>query len=397
MMANQGIIDKGQENIMATYGRFPIALVKGKGSYVVDADGKQYLDFVAGIATCALGHCHEELVQVIREQSQKLWHVSNLYWIEPQVELAGELTRLSGLDKVFFCNSGAEANEAAIKLTRKYFYRQKHPERNRIIVFKNSFHGRTMGALAATGQEKYHEGFAPLLEGFLYAEYNDITSVEKLLDDTVAGIMVEAVQGEGGIRPADINFLRSLREICSREGIFLIFDEVQTGIGRTGKFFAFEHYGVKPDIMTLAKGLGGGFPIGAMLATDKAASGFAPGDHASTFGGNPLACAVGRKVVEIVKREEFLNEVEKKGEMLRKALEKIADSRIKEVRGKGLLLGIEFTGEVKGLIDICRQQGLLLVGAGPNVVRMVPPLTVSEAEINQAVNILKEALKIWQE
>lgn len=396
-MTNQGIIDKGQENIMATYGRFPMALVKGKGSYVVDADGKQYLDFVAGIATCVLGHCHEELVKAVQEQSQKLWHVSNLYWIEPQVELAGKLTGLSGLNKVFFCNSGAEANEAAIKLARKYFYRQNKPEKNKIIVFKNSFHGRTMGALTATGQKKYHEGFAPLLDGFLYAEYNDIASVEKLLDDTVAGVMVEAVQGEGGIKPADINFLRALRQICHKEGILLIFDEVQTGIGRTGKFFAFEHYGIKPDIITLAKGLGGGFPIGAMLAADKAASGFAPGDHASTFGGNPLACAVGKKVVDIVAKEEFLREVEEKGEILREDLKKLGDSRIKEVRGKGLLIGVEFDREVKGLIEICRQKGLLLVGAGPNVARFVPPLTVNRTEINQAVNIFKDALKIWQE
>ncbi|SHG53173.1 acetylornithine aminotransferase apoenzyme [Thermosyntropha lipolytica DSM 11003] len=396
-MTNQAIIDKGKEHIMATYARLPVALVKGKGSYVVDADGKQYLDFVAGIATCSLGHCHEELVKTVQEQSQKLWHVSNLYWIEPQVELASKLTRLSGLDKVFFCNSGAEANEGAIKLARKYFYRQNKPERNRIIVFKNSFHGRTMGALTATGQAKYHEGFAPLLEGFLYAEYNNIMSVESLIDDTVAGIMVEPIQGEGGIRPADLNFLRSLRQICDREGILLILDEVQTGVGRTGKFFAFEHYGVKPDILTLAKGLGGGFPIGAMLATEKAASGFAPGDHASTFGGNPLACAVGGKVVDIVAKEEFLREVEAKGEILREALMQIGDSRIKEIRGKGLILGVEWDREVKGLIDICRQKGLLLIGAGPNVVRLVPPLTVNRTEINQAVNIFKEALKIWQE
>ncbi|MBO8158086.1 aspartate aminotransferase family protein [Thermosyntropha sp.] len=396
-MTNKEILDKGQANIMSTYARFPIALVKGKDSYVWDADGKQYLDFVAGIATCVLGHSPDALIQALKEQAANLWHVSNLYWIEPQVRLAEKLTCLSGLDKVFFCNSGAEANEAAIKLTRKYFYRQNEPEKNEIIVFKNSFHGRTMGALTATGQYKYHEGFAPLLEGIVYAEYNDIMSVQNLVNDRTAAVMIEPVQGEGGIRPADFNFLQSLRKLCDQEGILLVFDEVQTGVGRTGKFFAFENYGIKPDIVTLAKGLGGGFPIGAVIASNKAAFGFAPGDHASTFGGNPLACAVADKVVEIVGEPAFLEEVENKGRLLMEEIEKLADPRIREIRGRGLLIGVEFDREVKGLIEICLEKGLLLVGAGGKVVRFVPPLTVNEIEIRQAAGIFKEALKKWQE
>lgn len=394
-MTNNEIMSRGQEVVMNTYGRFPIALVKGKGSYVWDANGKQYLDFVGGIAVCDLGHCPDELQQVIKEQAGLLWHVSNLYWIEPQVKLAEKLINISGLGKAFFCNSGAEANEAAIKLVRKYFFRQKEPQRNQIIVFKDSFHGRTLATLTATGQSKYQEGFAPLPEGFVYADYNDLVSVEKLINDQTAAIMLEPVQGEGGVNPADPVFLNSLRRICNREGILLVFDEVQCGVGRTGKFMACQSCGVLPDIVTMAKGLGGGFPIGAMLATDKAATGFLPGDHASTFGGNPLAAAVADKVVELVSAPVFLENVNKMGGYLRKSLEDIRDDRIVGVRGQGLMLGVEFKTPVKDLVQICMQNGLLLLGAGPNVLRFVPPLNINEKEINQAAGILKQALKEW--
>lgn len=380
---------------MNTYGRFPIALVKGKGSYVWDADGKQYLDFVGGIAVCALGHCHDELQKVIREQAEQLWHVSNLYWIEPQVKLAEKLIENSGLDKAFFCNSGAEANEAAIKLARKYFYRQKE-DRSKIIVFKNSFHGRTLATLTATGQTKYHEGFAPLPGGFAYADYNDLMSVEKLIDDNTAAVMLEPVQGEGGIHPADHVFMNGLQRLCNQEGILLIFDEVQCGVGRTGNFMAYQGLGVKPDIVTMAKALGGGFPIGAMLATDKAASGFAPGDHASTFGGNPLAAAVACKAVDLIADDDFLENVNKMGGYLQDSLEQIKDERIAGVRGTGLLLGMEFNTPVKDLVNICIDKGLLLLGAGPQVLRFVPPLNINEKEINQAVALLKQALKEWE-
>ncbi|MEN6350647.1 MAG: aspartate aminotransferase family protein [Syntrophomonas sp.] len=395
-MTNNDIINKGQQYVMNTYGRFPIALIKGKGSYVWDASGQQYLDFVGGIAVCILGHCHDEIGQVLVKQSQTLWHVSNIYWIEPQVELAEKLVKQTGLGKAFFCNSGAEANEAAIKLARKYFYRRKEGKRNQIIAFKNSFHGRTLATVTATGQPKYQEGFAPLPAGFIYAEFNNLDSVEEAINDGICAIMVEPIQGEGGVKPAEMEFLRGLRNICDREGILLIFDEVQSGMGRSGKLFAFQNYGVKPDILTTAKGLGGGFPIGTMIATDEAASGFAPGDHASTFGGNPLATAVAAKVVEIVGQKSFLEQVSRMGDFLAESLRNVSDSRILGVRGKGLLLGIEFDTEIKELVDICMKKGLLLLGAGPKVLRFVPPLTINEMEINQAVNILKEALKEWK-
>lgn len=380
---------------MNTYNRFPITLTKGKGVYVMDSNGKQYLDFVAGIAVCNLGHCNDELIKVIKTQAEKLWHVSNLYGIEPQAELAKKLVEVSGLNKAFFCNSGAEANEAAIKLVRKYFYR-KNEARNEIIVFENSFHGRTLATLTATGQKKYHEGFAPLLGGFKHARFNDLVSVDQAISEKTCAIMLEPVQGEGGIQVADFNFLRGIRKICEREGIFLIFDEVQSGIGRTGEMFAWKNYGIKPDILTLAKGLGGGFPIGAMLANEIASQGFAPGDHASTFGGNPLATAVALKVVEIISRRDFLDQVHLMSDMLYDLLSKLDDLRIVEVRGKGLLLGMEFDRDIKELVDICMQKGLLLIGAGPKVLRFVPPLNINELEVKQCVAILKEALKEWK-
>jgi len=394
-MTNKDIAERGQKVVMNTYARFPIAPIKGKGSYIWDADGKQYLDFIGGIAVCALGHCHDELQQVIRQQTAALWHVSNLYWIEPQVNLAEKLIDISGMDKAFFCNSGAEANEAAIKLARKYFYRNKESGRNQIVVFNDSFHGRTLATLTATGQKKYQEGFAPLPAGFAYADFNSLATVEKLISDETAAIMIEPIQGEGGVHPADPVFLNSLRRICDREGILLIFDEVQCGVGRSGKFMAYQSYGIRPDIVTMAKGLGGGFPIGAMLATDKAAGGFAPGDHASTFGGNPLATAVANRVVELVSTPAFLDNVNKLGGYLRESLASIKDERIITVRGQGLMLGVEFSTPIRELVTICMENGLLLLGAGANVMRFVPPLNINEKEVNQAVAIFKKSLQEW--
>lgn len=394
-MTNNSIANLGQQHIMNTYGRFPISLVRGKGTYVWDADNKQYLDFVGGIAACSLGHCNENLVQVLEEQAKTLWHVSNLYWIKPQVELAEKLALITGLDKVFFCNSGTEANEAAIKLTRKYFYRQKQ-NKYEIISFSNSFHGRTLGALSATGQTKYQKGFEPMMKGFVYAEYNDISSVEAAITENTAAIVVEIIQGEGGVLPAELNFLRGLRKICDREELLLIVDEVQTGVGRTGKFLACQLYDIKADIVTLAKGLGGGIPIGATLATERVASGFQPGDHAATFGGNPLSTAVAGKTVEIISEDSFLKQVEKMGEYLSGKLLNINDSRIVHFRARGLMQGLEFDREVKELVNICMKKGLLLVNAGPKVLRFVPPLTVNEIEINGAIAILEQALQEWQ-
>lgn len=395
-MTNQDIMNKGQQYVMNTYGRFPIAAVKGKGSYLWDADGKEYLDFLGGIAVCVLGHCHDELNQALKQQMETLWHASNLYWLQPQVELAEKLVKLSGLGKAFFCNSGAEANEAAIKLARKYFYRQKEAHKNEIIVFKKSFHGRTLATVAATGQAKYQEGFAPLPQGFSFAEYNNLDSVKALITARTCAIMVEPIQGEGGIYPAETEFLRGLRDLCQEHKLLLIYDEVQCGVGRSGEFFAFQALGIKPDIVTMAKGLAGGFPIGCMLASDEAAAGFAPGDHASTFGGNPLATAVANKVVDIVSSPAFLDQVAINAQELSKGLASIADERLVTVRGRGLMMGIEFSQEIKGLIEICMRQGLLVGGAGPNVLRFVPPLNINAVEINKASGILKNALKEWK-
>lgn len=392
-MSNVDIAAQGQQYIMNTYGRYPLSFVRGQGSLLWDADGQAYLDFVGGIAVCILGHCHPELVKALQKQAETLWHISNLYWIEPQVRAGAKLVQGSGLDKVFFCNSGAEANEAAIKLARKYFYRQGHPERNHIITFLQSFHGRTLAAVTATGQMKYQEGFEPLPAGFHYAEFNNLKSVASLIDNHTAAILVEPVQGEGGIRPADPVFLAGLRELCDREGLLLIFDEVQCGMGRTGSLFAYQNYGVTPDIVTIAKGLGGGFPIGAMLSTDKAASGFMPGDHASTFGGNPLGTAVAEQVLNIISEAAFLQRVDTAGQKLMYKLHSLNDDRIVEIRGQGLMVGIEMTVEVAEIVKNCMAKGLLLVGAGPKVVRMVPPLTVSDEEIEQAVAIFAQVLQ----
>lgn len=395
-MTNKELVEKGTQYVMNTYARFPIAPVKGKGAHLWDADGKEYLDFLAGIAVCSLGHCNEELKEALQQQADTLWHASNLYWLEPQIKLAEKLVKLAGMGKAFFCNSGAEANEAAIKLARKYFYRQGAKDKNEIIVFKKSFHGRTLATVTATGQAKYQEGFAPLPGGFHYADYNNLASVENLINDKTCAIMLEPVQGEGGIYPAEQQFLQGIKDLCYKHKLLLIFDEVQCGVGRSGEFFAFETCGIKPDIVTMAKALGGGFPIGAMLATEEAATGFQPGDHASTFGGNPLATAVACKVVDIISDQEFLKQVKQNAAMLTAALTAIQDGRMVTVRGRGLMIGIEFSQEVRGLIQACMQKGLLVGGAGPNVLRFVPPLNISAAEIDQAVAILKQALQEWQ-
>lgn len=395
-MSNQSIINKGQQYVMNTYGRSPIALVKGQGSWAWDAEGKRYLDFMGGIAVCALGHAHPELTAVLREQGERLWHCSNIYWNQPQVELAEKLCSATGMDKAFFANSGAEVNEGAIKLARKYF-RRREQNRYKIITFNNSFHGRTTGALALTGQTKYQQGFEPLLPGIEYAEFNNLASVEALISDETCAVMVEPIQGEGGINPASLSFMQGLRDLCSKEGILLILDEVQTGLGRTGKMMAYQHYNIRPDIVTLAKSLGGGFPVGALLATDEVASGFAPGDHASTFGGNPLACAVGSKVIDIISEPSFLKQVEATGLYLKGKLEAIAekDKLAITVKGMGLLLGIEFSVEVKELVNTCLENGLLLISAGPRVLRFVPPLNITSTEVDHALAILEQSLASW--
>lgn len=370
-----------------TYARRPIDIVEGKGTIVKDSTGKEYLDFTSGIAVCSLGHAHPELVKAIQTQSEKLWHISNLFESQGQVQLAESLTKDTHLSHAFFCNSGAEANEAAIKLARKY------TGKHHIITFQNSFHGRTFGAMSATGQEKIQKGFGPLVEKFTYLPFNDVKALEEHIDDSVAAIMLEVVQGEGGVNPVSEQFAQAIQNICEKHNILLIVDEVQTGIGRTGTRFAYEQTPLKPDIVTMAKGLGGGFPIGGILGVSKLYEAFGPGSHGTTFGGNPLGVAVAQKVIDIVFEQSFLDEVNEKSAYF---IEKLKENFPRDqfnIKGKGLLLGIEVIGkEAASYIGSAEKEGLLVVGAGPNVIRLLPPLTVTKEEIDQAINILKKVL-----
>jgi acetylornithine aminotransferase len=398
--------DRFDQNVMPTYGRFPIAIDKGEGCRLWDTEGKEYLDFVAGIATCTLGHAHPALIKAVTEQINKLHHVSNLYYIPEQGQLAEWLVNHSCMDKVFFCNSGAEANEAAIKLVRKYAHTHLDKVDNPIILTaKASFHGRTLATITATGQEKYQQGFGPLLPGFAYVPYNDITAVENAITDLdegtlsrVVGIMIEPLQGEGGVRPGELEYFLRLRKICDENNILLVFDEVQVGIGRSGKFWGYEKLGIEPDILTSAKGLAGGIPIGAMLCKDSCAV-FEPGNHASTFGGNPFACAAALAVLQTLEEENILQNVQQRGEQLRVKLRAIAHKYphlFTEVRGWGLINGIEIRSDIEltsiQLVKAAMEQGLLLAPAGPKVLRFVPPLIVSEQEVNQAVSILEAVI-----
>ena len=391
---------------MQTYGRFPIAIEKGEGCRLWDTNGKEYLDFVAGIATCTLGHAHPALIAAVTEQIKKLHHVSNLYYIPEQGQLAEWLVNNSCMDKVFFCNSGAEANEAAIKLVRKYAHTQLDKVQDPIILTaKASFHGRTLATITATGQEKYQKGFGPLPTGFAYVPYNDITAVENAVTDLdegtlsrVVGIMIEPLQGEGGVRPGDLEYFLKLRRICDENNILLIFDEVQVGVGRTGKLWGYENLGVEPDILTSAKGLAGGIPIGAMLCKDSCAA-FDPGNHASTFGGNPFVCASALAVLQTLANEGILQNVRARGEQLRVKLRAIAKQYshlFTEVRGWGLINGIELRSDIDltsiDLVKAVMEEGLLLAPAGPKVLRFVPPLVVSQAEVDKAVAILERAI-----
>ncbi len=398
--------DHFNKSVMNTYGRFPIAISKGEGCRLWDTDGKEYLDFVAGIATCTLGHAHPALIKSVTEQIQKLHHVSNLYYIPEQGQLAQWLVDNSCADKVFFCNSGAEANEAAIKLVRKYAHTVlDFMDQPVIVTAKASFHGRTLATITATGQEKYQKGFEPLVEGFAYVPYNDIVAIENAIADIdegnrrVVAIMIEPLQGEGGIRPGDVDYFARLREICDENNILLIFDEVQVGIGRTGKIWGYENLGVEPDIFTSAKGLAGGVPIGAMLCKDSCAV-FEPGNHASTFGGNPLACAAGLSVLQTIEEENILQNVNARGVQLRDKLQAIANdypNLFSEVRGWGLINGIEIDSEISltsiDLVKAAMNAGLLLAPAGPKVLRFVPPLIVSEQEVDKAVAILRSVVE----
>ncbi|MCL5780711.1 MAG: acetylornithine transaminase [Firmicutes bacterium] len=394
-MNNQEILAMGQQYVMNTYGRLPMAFVKGEGCRVWDADGRQYLDFVGGLAVNSLGHAHPKVAEAVCRQAKTLLHCSNLYWIEPQVKLAKLLVENSCAGKVFFCNSGAEANEGAIKLARKYAKVNLGPDKYEIITATNSFHGRTLAAVTATGQTKYQKGFDPLPPGFNYVPYNDLAALEQSIGPQTCAVMLEPVQGEGGVIPAHPAYLEGVAGLCKEKGLLLIFDEVQCGLGRTGKFLAYQHYQVEPDIITLAKALGGGFPIGAMLAKDHVASAFQPGDHASTFGGNPLACAAALAAMETILQDGVQENVQSMGEYFKNQLTTLAQKYpyVKEVRGLGLMLGMELTIEGKDIVARCLEQGLLINCTNGNVLRFLPPLIITRDEVDQAVAILDQAMK----
>ena len=384
--------------VMPTYARSELAFERGEGAYLITADGTRYLDFAAGIAVNSLGHSHPHLVETLIEQGKKLWHTSNLYQIPEQTRLAERLVANTFADTVFFGNSGAEAGELAIKIVRKYHDDTGHPERYRIIGCQGAFHGRTLATLAAAGNEKYLKGYAPTVDGFDTVAFGNLNELRAAITPETAAIIVEPVQGEGGIRPGSIDYLKGLRAVADEFGLLLIFDEVQCGMGRTGKLFAHEWAGVTPDVMMVAKGLGGGFPVGAVLATENAVQGFAPGAHGSTFGGNALAMAVSNAVLDVMLAPGFLEGVDKNAQLLLSKLEAVADRYpgvISEVRGVGLILGLKCVVPNTEMVDRLRKLKLLTVGAGDNVVRLVPPLTIGKAEIDQAVAAIEAACRTW--
>ncbi|MEI2384205.1 aspartate aminotransferase family protein [Breoghania sp. JC706] len=380
--------------LFGTYARSELAFVKGEGCWLETSDGRRFLDFAAGIAVNSLGHAHPHLVTVLQEQAAKLWHVSNLYTVPGQQRLGERLCEATFADRVFFTNSGAEAMEACIKTARRYQYANGSPERYGIITFEGAFHGRTLATIAAGGQAKYLEGFGPKAPGFTQVPFGDLDALKAAIDETTAAILIEPIQGEGGIRPVPHEFLRSLRALCDAHGLLLIFDEVQTGVGRTGKFFAHEWSGITPDLMGIAKGIGGGFPMGACLATEEASACMVPGTHGTTFGGNPLAMAVGNAVLDVVLADGFIDGVARKGLALKQKIASVIDAHphvYEAVRGEGLMLGIKCRAPVGDVVAAGRANGLLSVPAGDNVVRLLPPLTVSEEDMDEAVSRLDAA------
>lgn len=385
-------IQRADQVMANTYKRFPIVFERGRGCTLWDAGGREYTDFVAGIAVCNLGHASPEVSRALARQADKLFHVSNLFYTVPQIQLAEWLTRHSFADRVFFCNSGAEANEAAIKLARKTFFDQGNYNRWRIVAMEQSFHGRTFAALSATGQQKVREGFEPILEGFDFVAFNDIEKLEAAITEKTCAVLIEPVQGEGGIRCPDPAYLKAVRRLCDDKGILLIFDEIQTGIGRTGKLFAYEHFGVKPDVMTLAKALGNGLPIGAMLATEKASAAFTPGSHASTFGGTPVITAAALEVLRIMEQENIVKDCRKTGDYFKSRLTWLKDRHrvIEEVRGIGLMLGIKLSEKGAPIVDQCMEKGFLINCIQEYILRFVPPLVISREEIDRLIQCLDE-------
>jgi predicted acetylornithine/succinylornithine family transaminase len=398
VMTTESLVETGNRTVSRNYSPAPIIMSHGDGAWLWDTEGRRYLDFLAGIAVSALGHNHPAMVAAIADQASRVMHISNAFWSEPQIRLQDRLTQLSGLDRVYMCNSGAEANEAAIKLVRRWQRVVRGTPRFEIITFTGSFHGRTYGAISATAQPKYHAGFEPMVPGFVYATFNDLSSVEALVGPHTAGILVEPVQGEGGVTPATQEFLQGLRAICDREGLALMMDEVQTGIGRTGTWFAYEQFGVRPDVLSLAKGLGGGFPVGAMLASAPLSEGFNRGSHASTFGGNPLGCRVALTVLEQIAAENLLSNARLQGEHFRQTLRNTLTScpLVREVRGLGLMNGLELEASADvtaRAVSLARNKGLLCNVAGTTVLRFVPPLAIDASQVEQGVAIVASVLQ----
>ena len=394
-METKELIEWSDRYLMTTAKRYPLALVRGEGVRVWDSDGKEYLDFTGGIAVTALGHSHPKVVGTMREQAATLLHVSNLFHIPQQTHLAKLLCEHSFADRVFFSNSGAEANETAIKLTRKWAKEHGASDRGDIISMRGGFHGRTLATVTATAQEKYHHGYEPLPGGFKYVPFNDLRAVERAIDSRTAGVLVEPIQGEGGVNIPDEGYLPSLRKLCDAAGVLLIFDEIQTGMGRTGKLWCYEHAGVSPDVMTLAKALANGVPIGATLATDDVARVFTPGTHGSTFGGNPFATAVGLTVFTTLVEERLPERAARMGRLLSDRLIAVRSRKpgaVKDVRGKGLLIGVDLTVPVGDVVSACRERGLLVLTAGDNTLRLAPPLVVDETSVERAGDIVERAL-----
>lgn len=394
-MLDTDFVALNRQFVFDTYGRAPIMLVSGCGCRVTDSNGREYLDFIGGLAACPLGHAHPKLTEAIARQAGTLIHVSNLFHIEPQIRLAKLLVENSFADKVFFCNSGAEANEGAIKIARKYFHDRGQHDRYHVITMENSFHGRTLATLAATGQVKYRKGFEPETPGFSHVPFGDLEALRRAVTDNTAAVIVEPIQGEGGVRMPPREFLPYVRRLCSDRGCLMILDEVQTGMGRTGKLFAHEHFGIKPDVMTLAKGLAGGVPMGAVMAVDEVASCLKPGTHATTFGGNPLAAAAGIAVIEELLSDGFLHQVALRGEYLRTKLQEIASKHalVKEVRGIGLMMAIELSVPGADVAAAMRDAGVLVNCTADTVLRFLPPLIVSEDEMDEMTDKLDTELE----
>ncbi len=391
----QEIINESESYLIHSYNRYPVVLDHGEGVYLYDTDGKKYIDFGSGIAVCAFGYSDEELKQALKDQIDKVVHVSNYFYSEPLRDAAKGLARITGMDVVFMANSGTEANEGALKLARKYALMKGYTDRSEIISMEKGFHGRSMGALSVTGTKKYREAYEPLISGVSFADYNDLKSVEEKITDRTYAIIVEAVQGEGGVFPAEQNFLQGIRDLCTKHDIMMICDEVQCGMGRTGKMFAYEHYGIKPDIVTMAKGIGSGIPVGAIATTKEIFKAFVPGDHGTTFGGNPFACTAVAKSIELMEKRNLLGHVKEMGDYLGQKLQELTVTCpvAKEVRGLGLLRGLVCDAPIGEICSQALEQGLIVLSAGTDVVRFVPPLIIEKAHIDEMIAKLEPVLQ----